>query len=110
MSEQTTQQVTVDATETEEVEEVKMPNLTPYYAAKVVEAVMAARGIEGSIPTPQMMYSYAKKETIKTVEGTKKVMFDGTSFKQWLDAYIEKAESGLGAGKVDIEVLAGQFM
>ena len=107
MSEQTTQ--AVDATETEETE-VAMPNLTPYYAAKVVEAVLKAKGIEGTTPTPQMMYSYAKKGTIKTVEGTKKVMFDGKAFKAWLDEYVKKAESGMGAGKVDIEVLADQFM
>jgi hypothetical protein len=110
MSEQTTQQNDVDAIETDEVVEQRMPNLTPYYAAKVVEAVFSARGIEGTRPTPQMMYSYAKKGTIKTVEGTKKVMFDGNAFKKWLDEYIQKAASGLGAGKVDIEVLADQFM
>jgi hypothetical protein len=107
MSEQTTQ--VVDATETEEVE-VTMPNLTPYYAAKVVEAVLKAKGIEGTTPTPQMMYSYAKKQTIEVVPDTKKIMFVGKAFKAWLDEYISKAESGLGAGKVDIEVLADQFM
>jgi hypothetical protein len=82
-----------------------LPNLTPYAAAQVTNKVLAAAGIEKTI-TPQMMYGYAKKGTIATVEGTKKVTFDGNAFKIWLDSYVK---GGAPTGKQDFDKLAEAF-
>jgi hypothetical protein len=85
-----------------------MEPITPFYAAKVANVVLAANGQE-RIVTPQMMYSYAKNHRIQTVEvpGNKKVHFDGDAFKAWLDGYV----AGTGTvGKKDVEKLAAQYM
>jgi hypothetical protein len=85
-----------------------MEPITPFYAAKVANVVLAAAGQE-RIVTPQMMYSYAKNGRIKTVsvEGTKKVHFDADAFKIWLDAYVAGKTS---TGKKDVNALAAQYM
>lgn len=85
--------------------------LTPYYAAMLANRVLEVKGVDKKV-TPQMMYSYAKKSNgpiaTVTVEGDKKVYFDGDSFKTWLDAYVSgKVASGR---TVNIEALAEQYM
>lgn len=86
-----------------------MQNLTPYAAAKVTNIVLKAEGLENKV-TPQMLYTYAKKGTIATVDGATKVTFDGNAFKAWLDKYVEGVKSGTAGSKVDYDALATQFM
>jgi hypothetical protein len=93
--------------ETNEVVEISIPNITPYYAAKVANVRLAAEGSERKV-TPQMMYTYAKKNTIATIEDAKgKKFFVGADFKAWLDKYCSGVETGT---RVDIEELAGHFL
>jgi hypothetical protein len=83
--------------------------ITPYAAHKIVNIVLASKG-QDKVVTPQMMYSYAANNRIKTIEvpGNKKVHFDGNAFKEWLDAYV--AGGNVAGGKVNFENLAAQYM
>ena len=86
-----------------------MQSLTPYAAAKVTNIALASRSLDKRV-TPQMLYTYAKKQLIATVPDTKPIEFDGDAFKAWLDKYIAKVESGDAGARVDYDELAKQFM
>lgn len=66
-----------------------MSSMTPYQAAKIVNARLVAEGIDKEIP-PQMMYNYAKKNMIVSVlvEGRQRITQDG--LQSWLTKYIAK--------------------
>jgi hypothetical protein len=66
-----------------------MSSMTPYKAAKIVNAALVTEGIEKVIP-PQMMYTYANKGYVKsvTVDGKKRITKDGLD--EWLVGYINK--------------------
>jgi len=106
MSEQTIAEVN----ETVEAEQPKRSPLTPYAAWKVAETVLNALGVDSSKLTPQRMYGMAKRGTIETIElqNDEKVYFDGDSFYQWLQNYINgTAATG---GRQNYEKLAEQYM
>ena len=84
-------------------------DLTPYAAFKVTNLVLAAEGLDKVI-TPQMLYSYAQKELIATVPGSKPILFQGEAFKEWLDKYVSRVRNGDANARVDYEALAEQFM
>jgi hypothetical protein len=84
-------------------------DLTPYAAFKVTNLVLAAEGLDKVI-TPQMLYSYAQKELIATVPGSKPILFEGEAFKEWLDKYVSRVRNGDANARVDYEALAEQFM
>jgi hypothetical protein len=86
----------------------KLPPITPYAAAQITNRVLKAKGVDKEI-TPQMMYSYAKKNSIQTVTvaGSKKVHFDGDAFKTWLTAYVNGGS--VTTGRADYDKLAKQF-
>jgi hypothetical protein len=99
MSENTVEQIVAEET----VVEV-LPNITPYYAAKVANKILEGTGRK---VTPQMMYTYAKKNTIQTVEDDKgKKYFVGEAFKTWLDKYIKNESQ---ASRADINEMAAKF-
>jgi hypothetical protein len=104
---------TAEVNETEEVvveeAEVTYENITPYYAAKVANVVLAANGFDKKI-TPQMFYTYAKKNTIETVEVGGKKYFVGSAFKAYLDKYVARLQNGEQASRVDVESMAAQYM
>jgi hypothetical protein len=64
-------------------------SMTPYAAAKIVNATLDAEGIEKVIP-PQMMYTYANKGYVKsvTVDGKRRITEDGLN--EWLLGYVNK--------------------
>lgn len=64
-------------------------SMTPYAAAKIVNARLAEEGIEKEIP-PQMMYNYTKKNMIanEIVEGKKRITQAGLN--EWLLGYVNK--------------------
>jgi hypothetical protein len=64
-------------------------NMTPYAAAKIVNATIKDKGLDKVIP-PQMMYTYAKKDYVETVtvDGKKRITSDG--LEKWLVGYINK--------------------
>lgn len=66
-----------------------MSAMTPYAAAKIVNARLAEEGIEKEIP-PQMMYTYAKKNYVATeiVDGKIRVTKEGLDV--WLLGYVNK--------------------
>ncbi len=84
--------------------------LTPYAAAKIVNIALAANEIDKTI-TPQMMYTYAKKQYIKTVkvENDNKVYFDGEAFKLFLQKYIANLKNNV-SNRHDYDELAKQYM
>lgn len=89
----------MDANETNE-----LPNITPYYAHKVVNKVLEGTGRK---VTPQMMYTYAKKNTIETIVGDDgKKYFVGQDFKNWLDRYVKNEAK---SSRVDIDEMAAKF-
>ena len=84
--------------------------LTPYAAAKIVNIALASNNIEKTI-TPQMMYTYAKKQYIATttIDGDKKVYFDGDSFAEFLAKYIASLKNN-SSRRNDYEKIAEQYM
>lgn len=66
-----------------------MSAMTPYQAAKIVNATLKTNKIVKVIP-PQMMYTYAKKDYVETVtvDGKKRITSDG--LEKWLVGYINK--------------------
>jgi len=84
--------------------------LTPYAAAKIVNIALAANDIDKTI-TPQMMYTYAKKQYIKTtsVADDNKVYFDGEAFKEFLSKYIQSLRNN-SSRRNDYENLAKDYM
>lgn len=59
--------------------------LTPYGAAKIVNALLAENGIEKVLP-PQMFYTYVKKGYIPSTDGK----ISPTDLATWCDKYIAK--------------------
>lgn len=84
--------------------------ITPYAAAKVANIVLAANKIDKQI-TPQMMYTYAKKQYIKTVSipNDKKVYFDDEAFKEFLHSYIKKLQNNVATNR-NYDELAKNYM
>jgi hypothetical protein len=78
--------------------------ITPYFAAKVTQARLLAEGVEKEIQGP-MMYTYAKNGTIDSNFNTRapkeKIVFDGASFKNWLDAYVTRVVNGTDGSTLD---------
>lgn len=66
-----------------------MSTMTPYAAAKIVNAAIAKEGISKEIP-PQMIYNYVGKGYIRSelVDGKKRVTDEGLN--EWLLGYINK--------------------
>jgi hypothetical protein len=85
-------------------------DITPFFAARVVNFRLEAEGIDKTV-TPQMMYTYAKKGLIDSNYATRsdgeKIRFDGEAFKTWLTKYVK---NDTVAGSVDIETLAAQYL
>jgi hypothetical protein len=85
-------------------------NITPFFAARVVNFRLEAEGIDKTV-TPQMLYTYAKKGLIASNYATRsegeKIYFNGEAFKTWLAKYIKNDQV---SGSVDIETLASQYM
>jgi hypothetical protein len=81
----TTDTDTVEATEPTDT----ITFMSPYAAAKVVNAQLAELGIEKVLP-PQMFYTYVKKNYIKSVlvDGKKKVTH--TALAEWFVGYVNK--------------------
>jgi len=86
-----------------------MQNLTPYAAAQVANKVFELKGLNASI-TPQMMYGYARNQRIETVPDSKPVQFVGDAFKEWLDQYVKKIETGETTTRTDFDKLAAEFV
>lgn len=88
-------------------------NLTPFAAAKVTNIVLQAEGLD-KVVTPQMLYTYAKKNLIASNYWTRadgeKIDFVGDAFKAWLDKYVTKLKSGEGNTRTDYAALAQQYM
>lgn len=63
--------------------------MTPYAAAKIVNATLKENGIEKAVP-PQMLYTYTNKGFIKSVivDGKKRVTDEG--LQEWLTKYVNK--------------------
>jgi len=66
-----------------------MSTMTPYAAAKTVNAALDGAGLDKKIP-PQMMYNYAAKGYVETVlvDGKKRITSEG--LQTWLVGYINK--------------------
>jgi hypothetical protein len=84
--------------------------ITPYAAHLVVNARLVSEDIDKKI-TPQMMYTYYAKELIAhaTTTPDAKQYFDGDSFMDWLDKYIEKQLSGDSTRRIDVNALVAQY-
>jgi hypothetical protein len=63
--------------------------MTPYAAAKVVNAALAEADLEKVIP-PQMMYTYAKKNYVDSIEVDGKKRITKAGLDKWLVGYINK--------------------
>lgn len=63
--------------------------MTPYAAAKIVNARLVEEGISKEIP-PQMIYNYVSKKYIASelVDGKKRVTEEGLN--EWLLGYVNK--------------------
>jgi hypothetical protein len=61
-------------------------HVTPYAAAKVINKLLADKGIEKTLP-PQMFYNYAKKGYLGTLEDGKVSL---ENLATWADKYIAK--------------------
>jgi hypothetical protein len=73
-----------------------MTNLTPYAAAKLVNAALIEAGIEKVLP-PQMFYNYTtarvnkgKTPLIPTTEVDGKIFIADTDLAVWLQKYVAK--------------------
>lgn len=69
-----------------------MTTMTPYAAAKIVNAALLEHGLDIQIP-PQMMYNYARKGYIQTVEvdGRNQIVLEGEKgLSEWLQKYLTK--------------------
>lgn len=68
-------------------------SLTPYAAAKVVNAALKEAGLEKVIP-PQMMYNYTKARLNKGkapfIKYDEKKGVDPVDLKRWTEAYVAK--------------------
>lgn len=79
--------------------------ITPFFAARVVNAKLEAEGID-KVVTPQMMYNYAKKHVIESNydnRGDGKVYFVGEAFAKWLKKYVERIQNGQDGSNFDAE-------
>jgi hypothetical protein len=80
--------------------------ITPFFAARVVNAKLVAEGIDKTV-TPQMMYNYAKKNVIESNydsrEEDEKIYFEGESFAKWLKRYVERIQNGTDGSTFDAE-------
>lgn len=64
--------------------------MTPYAAAKIVNAVLETLETGKQIP-PQMMYNYANKQYIKsTRDGQNKIQIVEDDLQEWLKKYVKK--------------------
>jgi hypothetical protein len=68
------------------IESVIIMNVTPYAAAKIVNAALAAAGVDKQLP-PQMFYNYAKKGYIPTDAAGK---ISPADLEAWLAKYLAK--------------------
>jgi hypothetical protein len=92
-------------------------DIGPFAAHYVVNLRLQEEGIDKEIAGPQM-YNAAKNGAVKSNYHTRKelpngklepVMLDGADFKRWLDAYVQKLQSG-GTGRgADYAKLAEQY-
>jgi hypothetical protein len=86
-----------------------VPDITPYYAAQIVNLRLAEAEID-KVVTPQMLYTYAKKGLIdsnhKTRTDGEKIVLNGMAFKNWLNRYVERALNGETVGSFDAEKAA----
>jgi hypothetical protein len=66
-----------------------MTTMTPYAAAKIVNAKLAELKIDKELP-PQMLYNYTSKDYIDNivVEGKKRITNEGLN--KWLVGYVKK--------------------
>jgi hypothetical protein len=110
MSENTTAQVETveddtveDDTNDQGTQEIRtFDDITPFFAARVVNFRLEAEGIEKTV-TPQMMYNYATR-------GDDKIKLVGKAFKEWMDRYVQRLQNGEDASGVDIETLASKYI
>ena len=81
--------------------------MTPYTAAKIVNATLKSEGLRKEIP-PQMMYNYASKGYVETkiVDGKKRITEAG--LQKWLVGYIAKL-SGASVVETDSNIDANQL-
>jgi hypothetical protein len=63
-----------------------MNTMTPYAATKIVNAALAAAGVDKTLP-PQMLYNYAKKGYIPTSADGK---ISEADLEAWLTKYLAK--------------------
>jgi len=64
--------------------------MTPYAAAKIVNAMLAEAGVEKTLP-PQMFYTYVKKGYIASTDGRVTV----EALAEWAEKYIAKQTATL---------------
>jgi hypothetical protein len=89
--------------------EYTMSTMTPYAAAKIVNATLEAEGIEKVIP-PQMMYTYAKKGYVASVLVDNKKRITEEGLQEWLQKYvarllgntIEETDENIDANQLDL--------
>lgn len=79
--------------ELELTEGTKQLPFTGYKAAKVVNAVLEAEGLEANVP-PQMMYNYTKARINKgkkpLIGYNEETGIETESFRTWLETYVTK--------------------
>lgn len=82
-------------------------SMTPYAAAKIVNATLKSEGLSKKIP-PQMMYNYASKGYVETkiVDGKKRITEAG--LQKWLVSYIAKL-SGASVEETDSNIDENQM-
>ena len=66
--------------------------MTPYAAAKIVNALLAEAGIDKVLP-PQMFYTYAKKGYIPATDGR----IAEADLAAWAEKYIAKQQATVTA-------------
>jgi len=80
--------------------------ITPFFAARVVNAKLVAEEIDKTV-TPQMMYNYAKKNVVASNYYTRaegeKIYFEGEAFAKWLKRYVERIQNGEDSSSFDAD-------
>lgn len=77
-----------------------MSAMTPYQAAKIVNAKLVSDNINKKLP-PQMLYTYAKKSYIETTIVDGKIRITEEGLKKWYLEYTKKFKVTNEAENID---------